>query len=233
MAGEMIYELNEHTVGNKGDFYFDAESFDAETEIPKKLIKDSWKQARRKAPVTASNWSDWSGRDGGLNENRFKEGFIDGWNKAREKVNGKMRWELVKETLDFKNMGYSVSYYGDGWNYANGMRMGFDESWKALDDEPIPTPEFVDYYIKKEVKGMPITFEEVWADGPMKVVVQQTKGKNPSTNKIHDDFKKVFVINENYKNYYVGSIPNAYGGLRRKLEDRINDAIKMAKGDSQ
>lgn len=209
-----------------------AKSFDAETEIPKKVIKDSWKQARRKAPVTASNWSDWSGRDGGLNENRFKEGFIDGWNKAREKVNGKMRWELVKETLDFKHRDYSVSYYGDGWNYANGMRMGFDESWKALDDEPIPTPEFVEYYIKKEVNGMPITFEEVWADGPMKVVVQQTKGKNPSTNKIHDDFKKVFVINENYKNYYVGSIPKAYGGLRIKLEDRINDAIKMAKGDS-
>jgi len=204
---------------------YGAETFEAESDIPKKVIKDSWKQARRKAPVTASYWWDWSGKDGGLNENRFKEGFIDGWNKAREKVNGKMRWELVKETLDFNHKDYEVSYYGDGWNYANGMNMGFDESWKALDDEPIPTPEFVAYYINKEVDGKPITFEEVWADGPMKVVVQQTEEP------FYKENKKVYVINENYKNYYVATIPTTYGGVRIKLEDRINDAIKMAKGD--
>ena len=204
---------------------YGAEPFEAESDIPKKVIKDSWKQARRKAPVTASYWWDWSGKDGGLNENRFKEGFIDGWNKAREKVNGKMRWELVKETLDFNHKDYEVSYYGDGWNYANGMNMGFDESWKALDDEPIPTPEFVAYYINKEVDGKPITFEEVWADGPMKVVVQQTEEP------FYKENKKVYVINENYKNYYVATIPTTYGGVRIKLEDRINDAIKIAKGD--
>ena len=36
MAGDMIYELNEHTVGNKGDFYFDAE--EVSKEIKKELI---------------------------------------------------------------------------------------------------------------------------------------------------------------------------------------------------
>lgn len=40
MADDMIYELNEHIIGEKGDFYFDAEGFDAETEIPKKVIQD-------------------------------------------------------------------------------------------------------------------------------------------------------------------------------------------------
>ena len=67
----------------------------------------------------------------------------------------------------------------------------------------------------------------MWADGPIKVVVQKTRGKG----ELHDDFKKVYVVNENYKNYYVDSIPKSYGGLYRKLEDRINDAIEIAEGE--
>ena len=205
---------------------YNAETFEAESDIPKKVIDDSWKKVRQNAPVNSSHWWDISGKDGGLNKKRFKEGFTDGWNKAREKVNGKMRWELVKEKRDWDLADYNVSHYGDGYNYAEGMKIGFNESWKALDDEPIAPNEFINYYINRKSGSYSwsddVTFEEVWAKGPVKVVVQKMSGKS----EMSDSFKKVYVVNENYTNLYVAEIPEGYS-----LKERINDAIKIAKGD--
>jgi len=205
---------------------YGAETFEAESDIPKKVIDDSWKKVRQNAPVNSSHWWDISGKDGGLNKKRFKEGFTDGWNKAREKVNGKMRWELVKEKRDWDLADYNVSHYGDGYNYAEGMKIGFNESWKALDDEPIAPNEFINYYINRKSGSYSwsddVTFEEVWAKGPVKVVVQKMSGKS----EMSDSFKKVYVVNENYTNLYVAEIPEGYS-----LKERINDAIKIAKGD--
>ena len=139
-----------------------------------------------------------------------------------------MRWELVKETRDWGLTDYNVSYYGEGYNYTNGMQIGFNESWKALDDEPIPPHGFINYYLKGTTGGDypdDVTFEEVWAKGPIKVVVQKTRGNS----EVSDSFKKVYVVNENYTNLYVAEI--GFGHTPKGLQGRLQNAIEIAKGE--